>query len=237
MVFLIVDINECEEKTHTCHPSALCVNTVGGFRCACTEDQAPDCKLSCMFEGAEVEHGKSVSPYNQPCRRCECEHGVMTCREPTCDCSQRGSENNKCCPQCDPNAVCTHQELRQVVFRSGERWIYQCQTCECLSGQVDCWDMDCPPLTCSDPVLAPGDCCPRCDNDPCSLDAEDNSTGVGQPCTYAGRLYDSGTQWADPDDRCTACNCKVSARDRRSAQQVSLVEFIIVHDRNGHFVS
>lgn len=209
-IVYIADIDECQERTHTCHPSARCINTEGGFRCACTQDQAPDCKLNCMFEGAEVAHGMTISPYDQPCRKCECDHGVITCRDPICDCSVQGSENNKCCPQCDPNAVCTHQELRQVVFRSGEQWIYQCQTCECLLGQIDCWDMDCPPLTCSDPVLSPGDCCPRCDNDPCSFDNDDNSNNTGQPCTYAGRLYDSGTQWTDPDDRCTACNCKVS---------------------------
>jgi len=87
----------------------------------------------CMFEGREVGNGLSVSPAGQPCRRCECSSGVISCRDPTCDCSvSGGSASDKCCPQCDPNAACRHQELKHVVFRSGERWIYQCQTCECL---------------------------------------------------------------------------------------------------------
>lgn len=89
--------------------------------------------IGCMFEGAEVGNGLTVSPAGQPCRRCECSSGVISCRDPICDCSVRGgSASDKCCPQCDPSAACTHQELKHVIFRSGERWIYQCQTCECL---------------------------------------------------------------------------------------------------------
>ncbi|XP_023727735.1 protein kinase C-binding protein NELL1 isoform X4 [Cryptotermes secundus] len=207
------DIDECQEGTHTCHPSARCINTEGGFQCTCPADRGPDCKLSCMFEGTEVINGLTVSPAGQPCRRCECSSGVISCRDPTCDCSVRGgSASDKCCPQCDPSAACTHQELKHVVFRSGDRWIYQCQTCECLYGEIDCWAMECPPLTCSSPVLNPGDCCPRCEDDPCGLDGTNtslNSADGGKPCTYLGHLYESGSQWKDPYDKCTACNCKV----------------------------
>nr|CAD7404176.1 unnamed protein product [Timema poppensis] len=75
-------------------------------------------------------------------------------------------------------------------------------------GEIDCWPMECPPFMCSEPILTPGDCCPRCDDDPCALDSTGNTSTGGLPCTYAGRLYDSGTQWRDPNDKCTACNCK-----------------------------
>jgi len=165
-----------------------------------------------MFEGREVGNGLSVSPAGQPCRRCECSSGVISCRDPTCDCSvSGGSTSDKCCPQCDPNAACRHQELKHVMFRSGEKWIYQCQTCECLYGEIDCWAMECPPLTCTNPILNPGDCCPRCQDDPCGLDSTNsslNSASGGKPCTYLGHLYESGSQWKDPYDKCTACNCK-----------------------------
>lgn len=70
--------------------------------------------------------------------------------------------------------------------------------------------MECPPTACDDPILSPGDCCPRCHNDPCAPLPSSNTSG--QPCTYAGRLYDSGSHWNDPYDKCTACNCKVSSR-------------------------
>ncbi|XP_046995713.1 protein kinase C-binding protein NELL1-like [Schistocerca americana] len=202
------DVDECSEGLHTCHPSAKCINTEGSFQCSCSDTETPNCKLSCMFEGDELMNGGVVTPKGRPCHRCECSDGVVSCRDPMCDCSQRSSRNDKCCPQCDPSAACHHQELRHVVFRSGERWIYQCQTCECLYGEIDCWPMECPPLLCSEPILAPGDCCPRCEDDPCPLDRGDNGSS-GQPCTYAGHLFESGTQWQNPHDKCSTCNCKV----------------------------
>ena len=86
----------------------------------------------CWFENREVRNGETLAPAGNPCRRCTCKDGVITCKDPICDCSAPGSHRDKCCPQCDPAASCRHQELHHLVFRSGERWIYQCQTCECL---------------------------------------------------------------------------------------------------------
>ena len=34
---LIIDINECDLETHTCHSNANCTDTVGSFHCTCTE--------------------------------------------------------------------------------------------------------------------------------------------------------------------------------------------------------
>lgn len=143
------DIDECSENTHSCHPSATCVNTDGHFECKCstlhninssfnlvtTKDvSTEECKLSCMFEGEEISDQSQMKPRNQPCSLCTCSKGVITCSEPPCDCSkwQRKKERELCCPQCDPNESCQHQELKHVTFKSGEQWIYQCQTCECL---------------------------------------------------------------------------------------------------------
>lgn len=90
--------------------------------------------LGCIFEKIEIPDGGHVNPNNQPCKICTCNKGVITCEEPPCDCStwRGGTGREICCPQCDPKESCQHQELKHVVFRSGERWIYQCQTCECL---------------------------------------------------------------------------------------------------------
>lgn len=68
--------------------------------------------------------------------------------------------------------------------------------------------MKCPPLLCENPVRNSVDCCPHCD-DPCSTG---NSSALEQPCTFAGRIYRSGSQFVDPNDACTACNCKVSEK-------------------------
>ncbi|XP_066585384.1 protein kinase C-binding protein NELL1-like isoform X2 [Prorops nasuta] len=219
-----LDIDECNDQTierrHTCHPSAKCVNTEGGYRCVCprtpiTHDLDDHlCRLSCWFEGREVGNGESVAPAGNPCRRCTCKDGVVTCREPTCDCSAPGSNRDKCCPQCDPAASCRHQELHHLVFRSGERWIYQCQTCECLYGEIDCWQMECPPVNCFNPVTEDGDCCPRCEDDPCARELFSNITSISvpsgpRPCSYAGMFHESGSAWQDPHDKCTTCECKV----------------------------
>lgn len=77
-------------------------------------------------------NGETVPQAGNPCRSCTCKNGVVTCKDPVCDCSAPGSRTDKCCPQCDPAASCRHQDLHYLIFRSGERWIYQCQTCECL---------------------------------------------------------------------------------------------------------
>ncbi|XP_063224126.1 protein kinase C-binding protein NELL1-like isoform X2 [Bacillus rossius redtenbacheri] len=205
------DIDECGEGLHTCYGTARCENTDGGFRCSCPAGDAA-CKLSCSFEGRELEDGSTARPAADPCRLCECSAGVLACRDPACNCSGGPPAHEAhCCPQCSPDKACQHQELLHVSFRSGERWVYQCQTCECLLGETDCWPMECPPLTCSEPVLAAGDCCPRCADDPCALDDASSSSAVaapGQPCTYEGRLYDSGNQWRPANDKCTACSCK-----------------------------
>ncbi|XP_015834978.1 protein kinase C-binding protein NELL1 isoform X2 [Tribolium castaneum] len=201
---LCQDIDECVDELHTCHPTAQCVNVNGGFRCECPPGKE-DCRLSCMFEGTELAHGLSLSPQKDPCQTCTCNYGVITCDKPHCNCSLPGSSQNPCCPQCDKKHACKHQELTDVVLMHGEQWSYQCQTCECLYGEVDCWEMKCPPLLCDNPVQAIGDCCPHCD-DLCPLG---NASTWGQPCTFAGRMYESGAQFADPNDPCVSCNCKV----------------------------
>lgn len=156
-----------------------------------------------------MAHGITLSPTGQPCKRCTCNYGVLVCEEPKCNCSMPGTELNKCCPQCDPQLACNHQELTNVRLMHGEKWSYQCETCECLYGEIDCWDMKCPPLPCENAIQSPEDCCPHCD-DLCQMD-NNNASISGRPCPFAGRLFESGAQFADPNDPCVACNCKVSS--------------------------
>jgi protein kinase C-binding protein NELL len=228
-----IDIDECSHRTHSCHSTAQCVNTEGHFECQCTENDGPDCRLSCMYEDNEISDGKTISPRNQPCKQCTCSKGVISCVEPQCNCSlwRRGNSRDLCCPQCDPDESCRHQELPHVTFKSGEQWIYQCQTCECLVsfffvapqpqmslifffcipfqyGEYDCWKLECPPLACDNPLpLAPGDCCPRCPDD---LLCSSNSTKIGsKSCTYGRHTYPSGHTFRYPSRDCATCTCKV----------------------------
>ncbi|XP_050303564.1 protein kinase C-binding protein NELL1-like isoform X2 [Anthonomus grandis grandis] len=198
-----IDINECDESRHTCHSTAQCINKDGGFECACPSGSA-DCRYSCIFEDAEVAHGVSVLSKFNPCLSCSCHKGVITCEKPKCDCSKPRADH--CCPQCDSRYACKHQELNDVIFMHGEKWSYQCQTCECLYGEIDCWELKCPPLICSNPIHSPGDCCPHC-GDLCSLGGN-YSLGLGRNCTFKDVLYPSGSDFLDPQDPCTTCKCK-----------------------------
>ncbi|XP_044017973.1 protein kinase C-binding protein NELL1-like isoform X4 [Aphidius gifuensis] len=224
-----LDIDECNDQTierkHTCHPTATCINNDGGYECSCSSNidthidnnnNNEECRLSCWYDNREIQNGDIFSSIVNPCKRCECRNGVITCSDPVCDCNLIESQKDKCCPQCDPAASCRHQELHHLLFKSGERWIYQCQTCECLYGEIDCWQMECPPVTCMNPVTEDGDCCPRCEDDPCARDSNVNTTTIminshvdPRPCSYAGIVHDSGSSWQDPHDKCTTCECKV----------------------------
>lgn len=92
-------------------------------------------------------------------------------------------------------------------------------------GEIDCWQMECPPVTCSNPVTEEGDCCPRCEDDPCAREVPVNGTSLTvpsrpRPCSYGGIVHDSGSSWQDPHDKCTTCECKVRRRIGRVVTRV-----------------
>lgn len=123
-----------------------------------------------------------------------------------CDCNESNNENNVCCPQCNPEFACHHQEVSGLILMHGEKWSYQCRECDCLYGEIDCGEMKCPPLMCDNPVRNDDDCCPHCPDNPCAFG---NSSAIGQPCIFTDKFYQSGTEFVDPKDSCTICNCKV----------------------------
>ena len=47
-------------------------------------------------------------------------------------------------------------------MQDGEMWYDGCRRCFCYEGHEWCSLITCPPLTCRNPVMRPGDCCPTC---------------------------------------------------------------------------
>ncbi|XP_076331201.1 protein kinase C-binding protein NELL2-like isoform X2 [Tachypleus tridentatus] len=207
------DIDECFLDSHTCHSTAICINEDGGFRCECNGNTT--CSLGCIHHGTERANGDAWFSESDVCSRCMCTNGVVTCNKLECDCN-KPNINLDCCPKCDQSSYCQHQEVARK-FSNGEQWIYQCQVCECLYGEVDCWPIECPPVMCEKPTRQPGDCCHRCEGDPCnsqtftSDEVSGNVTSnlqAGQGCFYRGLMYRYGDRVPVSEDPCTSCTCK-----------------------------
>ncbi|PSN32075.1 Protein kinase C-binding protein NELL1 [Blattella germanica] len=232
--FNCVELDECSTGEHACHEHADCVcgcvivaavcnqtclnggECLSPGNCTCRKGYVgPSCELDLDECASNLHrcHKNSVCVNMPGWYYCRCKPGYRSILHdsshgPICqdiDECQEGTHT------CHPSARCMNNE-------GG----FQC-TCprdrgpDCkliiitVYGEIDCWAMECPPLTCSNPILNPGDCCPRCQDDPCGLDSSNSSLsaeGGGKPCTYLGHLYESGSQWKDPYDKCTACNCK-----------------------------
>ncbi|XP_076445181.1 protein kinase C-binding protein NELL1-like isoform X2 [Babylonia areolata] len=207
---LCLDVNECagEGEGHTCHPSTRCVNKEGGYSCQC--GVRDNCLHSCIFQGAEHKNGSHWLSSVDKCMNCTCEQGVASCHRMLCDCTA-DDVDLECCPRCDASTSCPHQEF-SVAMQHGESWLYQCQLCECLHGETDCWPLDCPQLTCQNAVQEPGDCCPRCvESNPCSNPLLLQAGGrelSSQTCMYLGHTYGHGDSWVLEADPCTSCECK-----------------------------
>ncbi|RWS27877.1 protein kinase C-binding protein NELL2-like protein, partial [Leptotrombidium deliense] len=206
------DVDECSEDINTCHESTQCVNFEGGYRCDCHTQH--NCSLNCSDNGIERFNGERWPEENNLCSECSCHKGVVTCHSQSCNCNDPQVDVN-CCPQCDISTQCRHQEDNSLMFKSGDTWIYQCQICECMFGEVDCWDYDCPPVSCSNPTKSDGDCCPRCDDDPCDMPVglasnksmtNYNISNIG--CMYLGRAYQTGERIPVEHDPCASCKCK-----------------------------
>lgn len=75
-------------------------------------------------------------------------------------------------------------------------------------GEIDCWDLECPPVNCENPVKNPGDCCLRCDTDPCFFAYNATHTEM-KGCAYNGLVYKPGERVPLSQDPCSSCHCQV----------------------------
>ncbi|XP_019607131.2 kielin/chordin-like protein isoform X1 [Rhinolophus sinicus] len=155
------------------------------------EECCPQCPASpsgCPLpEGlVPARHQEHFSPPGDPCRRCLCLDGSVSCQRlpcPPAPCAH--PRQGPCCPSCDG---CLYQGKE---FASGERFpslTVPCHVCLCWEGSVSCEPRACAPTQC--PFPARGDCCPACDG-----------------CEYLGVSYLSSQEFLDPREPCNLCTC------------------------------
>uniref|UniRef100_H3B5B5 Neural EGFL like 1 n=1 Tax=Latimeria chalumnae TaxID=7897 RepID=H3B5B5_LATCH len=200
-----VDIDECATRTHTCWNDSACVNLEGGFDCLCPS--GPSCTGDCPHEGGLKRNGQVWTLKEDRCSVCSCKDGKIFCRRTACDC-QNANIDLYCCPECDTRVTsqCLHQN-GQKVYRSGDNWTYSCQQCRCLEGEVDCWPLACPTLSCEYTAISEEECCPHCVSDPCL--ADNIAYDIRKTCLdNHGKTRLSGSIWTMAGSPCTTCKCK-----------------------------
>ncbi|MBN3295301.1 KCP protein, partial [Amia calva] len=149
----------------------------------------PVCKV-CVLEGVEFEEGTEWAPDNDPCSSCVCLNGEARCRATQCppvSCLHPAKVNRDCCPMCDK---CTYN---QCVYNNGQEFVdpdNPCQNCRCQDGTVTCVPKACPPVTCSEPQVQPGQCCPKCPD-----------------CSFENRIFVNGEAFPSPVHHCQVCVC------------------------------
>ena len=75
-------------------------------------------------------------------------------------------------------------------------------------GEVDCWPLTCPNLSCEYTAILEGECCPRCVSDPCL--ADNIAYDIRKTCLDSyGISRLSGSVWTMAGSPCTTCKCKV----------------------------
>ncbi|XP_070804020.1 kielin/chordin-like protein [Pituophis catenifer annectens] len=130
--------------------------------------------------------GESWKP--DPCRRCQCEDGRVTCEVEDCPpvlCQHPATPEDRCCPECGGCRYKGHLLKDRDGFLEDP-----CTHCTCEAGTVRCQVTECPQLLCQDRYTPPGQCCPDC----------------RQACELDGRPVQPG-QEATSADGCQRCSC------------------------------
>ncbi|ROI15421.1 Protein kinase C-binding protein NELL2 [Anabarilius grahami] len=138
--------------------------------------------------------------------------GLVMCRRMVCDC-ENPTVDVLCCPECDPrlSSQCLHQN-GLLAYSNGETWVENCQQCQCMRGEVDCWPVSCAQVSdCEFTVVPEGECCPRCVTDPCLADTVRND--ITKTCVDEyGITRFSGSAWTKHGTECSLCQCKTISR-------------------------
>lgn len=133
----------------------------------------PTCD-SCSVNGREYQHGEEAILPDDPCVRCKCNRGSLTCTKHACPvlacpASATYLEKGECCPRCNgnrtryvPKKVCL---LGDKAYPTGTTFrLDTCTNCTCVDNTAVCDRLSCPPLECepAHQTYLPGACCPKC---------------------------------------------------------------------------
>ncbi|CAK6951146.1 kielin/chordin-like protein [Scomber scombrus] len=145
---------------------------------------------SCLYEGVIHSHSHTFTRSSNPCQRCTCVRGTVTCVPLVCPpipCARPVPKPGQCCPECK---VCMSDGQE---YNDGQTWTLRsnhCSTCTCQAGEVQCASPNCPKLPCKHQGTDPGACCPRC-----------------RGCVYGGEEHIEGTSWFADSTPCMTCMC------------------------------
>ncbi|ERL83926.1 hypothetical protein D910_01219 [Dendroctonus ponderosae] len=162
----------------------------------------------CKFNGQVVAEDRDVVSEDDPCLKCRCSRGRLTCAKRSCpvlQCSRAMQERapGECCPRCNgtraillvPNTC----PIQRSFFREGQALkLDKCIECACVNSTSVCTRSACPILECAPELQRtfPAHCCPTCIQQP--------TDELISQCHYAGHAYEAGTSRATPPSRFNA---------------------------------
>ncbi|XP_014245545.1 BMP-binding endothelial regulator protein [Cimex lectularius] len=169
----------------------------------------PTCS-GCRVNGQTVVPGRTVRSMEDPCLKCHCSNGKVSCAKKACPvvhCSPSSvlpPGPGECCPSCQgsrklmlpPQGKCI---LGTGLHEAGRSFMPDhCTICECVNGTSVCSRPSCPVLDCplEKQELKPNSCCPHC-----SPKSELSNT-----CKVGDLTYEDGETWQV--DLCKSCVCK-----------------------------
>ncbi|XP_033885023.3 chordin-like [Acipenser ruthenus] len=199
---------------------------------------------SCFFEGHFHAHGSHWAPdYDKKCTVCTCQKRTVICDPiicPVLDCANVVHLEDKCCPVCEEKKQ--EKGIKQTeksgdqmegCYFEGDRKIHppgttwhpfvppfgyiKCAICTCrgATGEVHCEKVNCPRLTCSNPVRrSPSDCCKECpaeEKTPIDLTEMMQADGP-RACKFGKNWYLNNESWHPEvppfgEMKCITCWC------------------------------
>ncbi|XP_061493430.1 chordin isoform X2 [Rhineura floridana] len=199
---------------------------------------------TCFFEGQHRPHGSRWAPdYDKKCSICSCQKRTVICDPVLCpplNCSQLVHLRDRCCPVCEEKKETLEGQRAErardssggCYFDGDKTWrgagtywhpvvppfgLIKCAICTCkgATGEVHCEKVQCPHLTCNNPIRAsPSDCCKQCpasEKSPSTLSDMMQSDGP-RACKFGRQWYMHNESWHPTvppfgEMKCITCWC------------------------------